>query len=126
MASTSAALRLAGVQHVERAFRHLGEDGHLHRQVGLDDRSEAVLSVDQGAGGVKRDALVGDPPFAAAHRRGEVAYRALRQRPVGRVALQVLGGLGRRYGLHPATHDDLNPLRGAGCRWRQPVRLQEA
>jgi hypothetical protein len=40
--------------------------------VGFDDRGEPVLPVDQRAGGVERDALVGDPPLTAAHRRREV------------------------------------------------------
>src|SRR5437773_1522723 len=53
---------------------------------------------------------MGDPPLTAAHRRRELAYRPPRQRPVGGVELQILGGLLRRDRLNPAAHDEPRPL----------------
>jgi hypothetical protein len=94
-----------GVQDVEGTVGDLGEHGQLDGGVGFDDRGEAVLPVDEGSGGVERDALVGDLPVAAAHRGGELADGAGGQRPVGGVAFQVFGGLAWCHGVDFASHN---------------------
>jgi hypothetical protein len=72
---------LAGIQHIEGAFVDLGEHGHLDRHIGLDDRRESMLAIDQHSGDVEGDALMGDPS-SRAFRVGLLAtYRVQQGKP---------------------------------------------
>jgi len=98
---------LAGVQHVEGALGHVGEHRHLHRLVGLDDRGQPMLSIDEYTVDVEGDALMGDQPVAAAHRLGEPAHHRPGQGTVGGVRFQPISRACRCDRLHPAPHPGL-------------------
>ena len=94
----------ADVEHVEGALGDLGEHRELDRAIGLDDRGQTVLPIDQHPVDVERDPLMGDQPLVAAHRLSERTDHRPRQGTVGRVRLQPLRRPRRRDRLHPAAH----------------------
>jgi len=90
------------------AASNIGKHSQIDRDVGLDDRSQAVLAINEDPVHVERDPLMGDDPFAASHRLSEAAHNRRRDRPVGGVGFQPFRGLLRGHGLELAAQT--NPL----------------